>query len=414
MAKSKGFFGLRRGSTKSLTFSVLDGQQITKDRVSIVRNPKTDAQQIQRTLMNTVVQAYSLLKPICDHSFEGVQVGRRSMQEFVKRNAIIMRSKLTAAGTAYGAVKAFCPIGKAYVAPNEFIVSDGTLPKVYVTSNMQLFLSTNTYQGMLNEWGLKAGDQITILALSDFNADGNPDFDYCRIILTPMENGENAPLSSAFVDTEGNILSPNFRNENTDRFRLVYNASGHLDVAIAGDSDPVTPDAVAIIVSRKATDGSWLRSKATFVLGSSVTGLTLDQALAAGADRSIDSLSDLYLNNASTNNVTPVTIPLPADGQSIIYWIDDSTINPSVGGLGLKIEHNSNIGYGGYIQVNSEGALWGKTAITESEATNYTENLAALIAAIKAKIRVDNFTIPSGSPTEVSATLPVYAEEFSI
>ena len=32
MAKSPNFFGLRRGSTKSQTFSVVDGNQITKDR----------------------------------------------------------------------------------------------------------------------------------------------------------------------------------------------------------------------------------------------------------------------------------------------------------------------------------------------------------------------------------------------
>lgn len=413
MAKSKGFFGLRRGSTKSLTFSVLDGQQITKDRVYIVRNPKTDAQQIQRTLMNTVVQAYSLLKPICDHSFEGVQVGRRSMQEFVKRNANIMRSKLTAAGTAYGTVKAFCPIGRSYVAPNEFIVSDGSLPKVYATSEMKLFLTTNTYQGMLTEWNLKAGDQITILALSDFNGDGNPDFDYCRVILTPMENGENAPLSSAFVDENGMILSPNFRNENTSRFRFVYDAGGDLQIALAGDNDPVVPDAVAIIVSRKAADGSWLRSKAAFVLGSSVTGLTLDEALAADSDRSLDSLSALYLNNASTNNATPVAIPLPAEGQNIIYWINDNSVVPSVGGLGMKIAHNV-AGYVGQILVNGEGALWGKTAITDVEATNYTDQKAALVAAIKAKLRVESFGMIEGSETEVSAALPVYAEEFSI
>ena len=42
MAQSKGFFGRRKGSTKSLTFSVLDGKQITKDRVYDVKNPRTD------------------------------------------------------------------------------------------------------------------------------------------------------------------------------------------------------------------------------------------------------------------------------------------------------------------------------------------------------------------------------------
>lgn len=48
MAKSKGFFGLRTGSTKSLTFSVLKGEQITKDRVSIVNNPRSTGQMVQR------------------------------------------------------------------------------------------------------------------------------------------------------------------------------------------------------------------------------------------------------------------------------------------------------------------------------------------------------------------------------
>lgn len=51
MAKSASFFGLRRGSTKTLTFSVLDGQQITKDRVTEVKNPRTDMQMQQRCLM---------------------------------------------------------------------------------------------------------------------------------------------------------------------------------------------------------------------------------------------------------------------------------------------------------------------------------------------------------------------------
>lgn len=54
MAKSKGFFALRKGSTKSLTYSVLDGMQITKDRVYDVKNPRTESQMRQRMLMTTV------------------------------------------------------------------------------------------------------------------------------------------------------------------------------------------------------------------------------------------------------------------------------------------------------------------------------------------------------------------------
>lgn len=38
MAKSANYFGLRKGSTKSHTFSVVDGKQITKDRVEGCKN----------------------------------------------------------------------------------------------------------------------------------------------------------------------------------------------------------------------------------------------------------------------------------------------------------------------------------------------------------------------------------------
>ena len=46
MAKSTGYFGLRHGSTKSHTFQVVGGQQITKDRVEGGKNPRTLAQML--------------------------------------------------------------------------------------------------------------------------------------------------------------------------------------------------------------------------------------------------------------------------------------------------------------------------------------------------------------------------------
>ena len=71
MAKSNSFFGLRRGSTKTLTFSVLDGQQITKDRVTEVKNPRTEMQMSQRCKLKTIALAYSGMKAAVYHSGEG-------------------------------------------------------------------------------------------------------------------------------------------------------------------------------------------------------------------------------------------------------------------------------------------------------------------------------------------------------
>ena len=86
MAKSKSFFGLRSGSTKSLTFQVYRGEQITKDRVYRVSNPRTEAQMNQRALIPIVAAARSALKGLIDHSFEGVAYGEASLKEFSKQN----------------------------------------------------------------------------------------------------------------------------------------------------------------------------------------------------------------------------------------------------------------------------------------------------------------------------------------
>ena len=86
MAKSKSFFGLRTGSTKSLTFQVYRGQQITKDRVTRISNPRTEAQMSQRALIPIVAAARSALKGLVDHSFEGVAYGDQSLKMFSSLN----------------------------------------------------------------------------------------------------------------------------------------------------------------------------------------------------------------------------------------------------------------------------------------------------------------------------------------
>lgn len=86
MAKSKSFFGLRTGSTKSLTFQVYRGQQITKDRVTRISNPRSEAQMKQRALIPVVAASRAALKGLVDHSFEGVAYGDQSLKKFSELN----------------------------------------------------------------------------------------------------------------------------------------------------------------------------------------------------------------------------------------------------------------------------------------------------------------------------------------
>ena len=117
MAKSKSFFGLRTGSTKSLTFQTYRGQQITKDRVTSVSNPQTIAQMDQRLLLPMVANARTRLAGLVDHSFEGVPYGYQSLQKFSSMN--LQKGALT--------VTSYVPKGLSDPGRANFIIADGSL-----------------------------------------------------------------------------------------------------------------------------------------------------------------------------------------------------------------------------------------------------------------------------------------------
>lgn len=125
MAKSKSFFGLRSGSTKSLTFQVYRGQQITKDRVYRVSNPRTEAQMTQRALIPIVAAARTALKGLVDHSFEGVAYGEASLKEFSKQN-------LRAGALS---VTSFSPNGVSNPGFADLIVSNGSINVSYTVQS---------------------------------------------------------------------------------------------------------------------------------------------------------------------------------------------------------------------------------------------------------------------------------------
>lgn len=117
MAKSKSFFGLRTGSTKSLTFQVYRGQQITKDRVTRISNPRSEAQMKQRALIPIVAASRAALKGLVDHSFEGVAYGDQSLKMFSSLN--LKAGALT--------VASYSPNGYSNPGFANLIVSRGTI-----------------------------------------------------------------------------------------------------------------------------------------------------------------------------------------------------------------------------------------------------------------------------------------------
>lgn len=236
MAKSKSFFGLRRGSTKSHTYSILNGQQITKDRVQTVANPKTQKQQFQRAIMASVMAAYSEMKEIEDHAFQGKKKGSENQREFMSRNLVAMRNAFLQYqdnNTAVANQKYFSVGPKTpTVLPAEWILSHGTMEEqsfltyedgnhTLTTPSLVSYRSVSSgYESTLGEladdFGIIPGMQITFVCVNATNgpriyevdsADyaGYHDFKfrYCRLAFKYFDRNEvvgsgTAQLSSLY------------------------------------------------------------------------------------------------------------------------------------------------------------------------------------------------------------------------
>lgn len=161
MAISKSFFGLRRGSTKSLTFSIYNGKQVTKDRVAFVKNPNTIAQRLQRMkflAMQLLLNAG--LGDIIDHSWENKKYGSESRQYFSSK-------ALKLSGPFIGKDQELCvpmpvQVSEGNLAPLEII-----LPPTSTNVNPAISQSYDAFDDETGAAHFSAGEQITFIAVFD-------------------------------------------------------------------------------------------------------------------------------------------------------------------------------------------------------------------------------------------------------
>lgn len=299
MAKSKGFFGIRTGSTKNFTFSELHGEQITKERVSKVKNPRTISQMRQRMLMATIGAAYSYLKAIADHSFEGKTVGQQNMSEFMRLNLNKFRDAAQDSNAAY-AMNAY---GDKLINPMRYILAKGSLPALpYVanTSN-QIELSYNvedvsTAEKVYDAMGIKKGDMLTFCWVI-----GNASLVAGVFKYTPAQFN----IVRLKADKSGAVASPR------DAFSFESNHAD-LDINIVF-SDKVLKLTTSLanfgaVIQSRQNAGTWLRSDATMVGNKSIiAGVSVGNQLATYP---ID--SELILNGGEMANEPSVgSLPTP-------------------------------------------------------------------------------------------------------
>lgn len=299
MAKSKGFFGIRTGSTKNFTFSELHGEQITKERVSKVKNPRTISQMRQRMLMATIGAAYSYLKAIADHSFEGKTVGQQNMSEFMRLNLNKFRDAAQNSNAAY-AMNAY---GDKLINPMRYILAKGSLPALpyVINSTNQIELSYNvedvsTAEKVYDAMGIKKGDMVTFCWVV-----GNASLVAGVFKYTPNQFN----IVRLKADKAGAVANPH------DAFSFESNhADLDINIVLSAKVLKLTTSEAnfgAVILSRQNA-GTWLRSDATMVGNKSIiAGVSVGNQLATYPIE-----SELILNGGEMANKPAVgALPTP-------------------------------------------------------------------------------------------------------
>lgn len=322
MAKGNMFLGLARGSVGDVTFYRRNAQQISRVRVRKVKNPQSNAQMWQRAINHTAVEAYSVLKSICDHSYQGVSYGSASYSKFLSLNMDMLRREAGSTIQQQSGQRAYCPFGFKGISAMPYIISTGSIQGadasffahegtqgspsfegVKVGELPDVQTSEFTYKMFADMLHAQQGDQITVLRVPNPAVAGYEDeplgrnLMLARVILDPAEGDfETTAIFRSYFDSFV-INSPNIRNEG----EFVAQASGESgnDLIFSVGRPESENIGFAIVTSRQLPDGTWLRSNATFLYNPLYreNGYTLKQASDLGQiDLYVE--NDKYLNNA--------------------------------------------------------------------------------------------------------------------
>lgn len=284
MAKSNYWLNFLNGQVGGVVFCKGKNGRTFLRAVVKPKNPKTEAQQEQRILMSTVIAAYRQMNTVCNHAFEGFKEGLTCMNRFKSLNMRMLRQMIDqalAAGLTTDDIRAFTPLGTSLLVPNAYYVALGSLPEVTVVlpdalpSVAQMPLSANTYQAVIDDYGLARGDVLTFVAIEG-QEPTRQQFSTVSIVLDPTYgDGAQAPLSEPLVGSDGTIHLPS--PQNVGRFSMLAYTAGRVSYELGGG----TIGAAGIIVSRKRRT-SWQYSNCQLVTSVAQAGsgyCSLRQAL---------------------------------------------------------------------------------------------------------------------------------------
>lgn len=217
MGKLSGIISKIAGSAGNITFRRLNGETVVSEKVTQVRNPRSEAQMRTRTKFTNIVSMYRGIRPLLNYGFESRPKNLSDYNMFVKLNMQRTPIYLTKQAVAGGAC-----VATAYQ------ISQGSLPAIVVTGTGQsgvtdirlgsLDITSNTTVAQFstkvveNNADYRYGDQISFFLVKQMvNAEtGIPycQFSAAKVILDAANEDKLADVtgsSHGFASVDGKL-----------------------------------------------------------------------------------------------------------------------------------------------------------------------------------------------------------------
>ena len=296
-----------------------DGKRLARIRQTEVKNPKTKGQIIQRMILATASKAYSRMKSIVDHSWQGVAYGGISQSYFLKKAMERIRKFVADSMAAFPNTITDPMQWVGLARPDKLAeaglglqISEGTIPSVsahYTTegegedadtvfSNFGDEIAVSaagaapSVKQVLKAIGAKPGDQITAVGL---------DTKKFELALTRYVVKEDATEEELAGEWDGSIevaaLDENKSLENGAQLNGTAKAGKQIGLLKVYPKEGGEFDATAVIISRKV-NGVWQRSTQFLMPASNVSVVDSIIKLWELGSTEIPTENPYYLNNA--------------------------------------------------------------------------------------------------------------------
>ena len=161
MGKLSGIISKINGSAGNITFRRLNGETVVSEKVTQIRNPRSEAQLRTRTKFTNIIAMYKGIRPLINYGFESKPKNLSDYNMFVKVNMQRTPVYLTKQQVAGGACVA---------APYQF--TQGSLPAIVVTGSGN-GAKTDIYLG-----GITLGSATTVAQFAQAVVENNADYRY--------------------------------------------------------------------------------------------------------------------------------------------------------------------------------------------------------------------------------------------